>query len=137
VIVVDANVVIHLLMGSGRQVGDETPAPGERAAELYASDPEWVAPILLMSEVRNVLVTLTRHGRLGREDASAMVADTRALFEGRLATSPDREILGAAIDLGLSAYDAEYLVLARALGVPLVTADTFILQAAPEVARPL
>jgi predicted nucleic acid-binding protein len=46
-------------------------------------------------------------------------------------------VIAAALDLGLSAYDAEFVELARALAVPLVSADNQILAAAPEVARPL
>jgi predicted nucleic acid-binding protein len=137
VIVVDANVVIHLLTGSGDKTEGGTLRPGVRAAELYDSDPEWVAPIILMSEVRNVLVTLSRRGHLERADAKPMMEDARALFAGRVATSPDHEILETALELDLSAYDAEYLVLARALGIPLVTADARLLRADPAVARPL
>jgi predicted nucleic acid-binding protein len=46
-------------------------------------------------------------------------------------------VFRSALDLGLSAYDAEFVVLARALGTPLVTEDHQILEAAPGVAVPL
>jgi predicted nucleic acid-binding protein len=137
VIVVDANVVIHLLTGREDRTRDDAPSPGRRAADLLASDPTWVAPPLLHSEVRNVLVTLTRRGYVTLEDATDMAEDARVLFGDRLAAPPDREIVAAALGLDLPAYDAEYLVLARTLGIPLVTADRRLLAADPVVARPL
>jgi predicted nucleic acid-binding protein len=66
-----------------------------------------------------------------------MAEDARMLFGDRLAAPPDHEIVATALDLDLSAYDAEYLVLARTLGIPLVTADRRLLAADPVVARPL
>ena len=122
-IVVDANVVIHLLLSREEGTGDDSPSPGRRAADLLVSDPIWVAPPLVHSEVRNVLTN--------------MAQDTRMLFGDRLAAPPDHAIVAAALDLDLSAYEAEYLVLARTLGIPLVTADRRLLAADPLVARPL
>ena len=44
-------------------------------------------------------------------------------LRGRTATVADGETLNAALECDLSAYDAEFVVLARTLGVPLVTLE--------------
>ena len=55
-IVVHTNVMVYLLAGDG--------ARAEQAASLLQRDPEWVAPPILLSELRNVLVGSVRRGLL-------------------------------------------------------------------------
>ncbi len=43
-------------------------------------------------------------------------------------------MLETALDRGLSAYDAQFVVVAETSGVPLVTADRKILQGCPRIA---
>ena len=66
-----------------------------------------------------------------------MVLDAEAVLDGRIAHVDGADVLKTALDLGLSAYDAEFVVLARALGVGLVSRDGAILDAATDCARPL
>lgn len=124
-IVVDTNVVIHLLTGGEL---------GEGAARLLREDPAWTAPGILPSEVRNVLVGLLRRGHLTLHDALAMETDATLVLDGNVADVPGPDVLRTAEASGLTAYDAEFVVLARSLGVPLVTVDRAILAAAPDVA---
>jgi predicted nucleic acid-binding protein len=81
---------------------------------------------VLAGSVRRALVT--------EEDALGMLDDARAILGGRVATVSGPEVLRIALQRGLTAYDAEFVVLAQALDVPLVTADRAILNGAPEVA---
>jgi len=129
VIVVDTNVMVHLVSG---RVAD-----GERAAELLRADPEWVAPAILPSELRNVLLCFVRRGWVALSDAQDMHRDALAVLQDRIAAPDGAAVLATAVDTGLSAYDAEFVVLARRLRVPLVSLDRSILEAAPETARPL
>ena len=62
-IVVDTNVLAYLLI------------PGkftESAEKLLTIDSEWAAPVLWRSELRNVLATYVRAGKLELIDAVAM-----------------------------------------------------------------
>ena len=127
-IVVDTNVMVYLLTGSGQ---------GEEAALLLAHDPEWAAPPILLSEIRNVVAGLLRRGQIAEQDAVDICEDAEAVLGDRVASVPASPALESAIRGDMSAYDAEFVVLARRLGVPLVTADQAILDGAPDAAVPL
>jgi predicted nucleic acid-binding protein len=127
-IVVDTNVMVYLLTGSG---------PADRAALLLDDDPEWAAPPVLLSELRNVMVGLLRRAEIQPWDALDICEDAEAVLGDRVAPVPSAPVLEAAMEGPMSAYDAEFVVLARRLGVPLVSADQAIIQGAPDVAVPL
>ena len=124
-IVVDTNVMVYLLTG-----GDL----GAAAARLLKEDPLWVAPTILLSELRNVLVGLVRRHGLSQEDALGMHADAAALLGDRVVNVDGSQVLRTALECDLSAYDAEFVVAARSLGLKLVSADQAILAGAPDVA---
>ena len=124
-IVIDTNVMVYLLTGSGR---------AEDAALLLAKDPEWAAPPILLSELRNVMVGLLRRGQIQDQDAVDICEDAQEVLGDRVASVPAPPVLDTAIQSKMSAYDAEFVVLARRLRVPLVTADQAILDGAPDVA---
>ena len=127
-IVVDTNVMVYLLTGIG---------PGHEAAQLLAKDPEWAAPSVLLSELRNVMVGLLRQGRIQASDALDICEDAQAVLGDRVVSLPSQPVLETAIRGNMSADDAEFIALARSLAVPLVTADRAILEGAPDVAVPL
>lgn len=127
-IVVDTDVMVHLVTGGER---------GEVAGLLLRDDPEWAAPSILPSELANVLVGMVRRRWITEGDARGMLADAGEVLADRVARVPGREVVAAALECDLSAYDAEFVVLARRLGVPLVSADRAILEGASDVAVPL
>ncbi len=94
----------------------------------------WAAPGILVSELRNVLVGFVRRDALSPEHAEVMCADAAEVLGDRLFTVPSSNVLDTALACGLSAYDAEFVVLARQFDVPLVTADREILRSATDVA---
>ncbi len=128
-IVVDTNVLVHLVSGTG-------PA-GERAAALYAGDPSWCAPALALSELRNVLVGMVRRGWIDARDADAMHDDALDILGPRIAAVRGTTVLETALALELTAYDAEFVALAEELDVLLVTRDRAILEAVPGRAQGL
>lgn len=122
-IVADTDLVVYLVL------------PGERTEDserVLLKDPAWAAPILWRSGFRNVLATYVRAGRLELDDALLMDERAEALMASREFVVPASEVLGLAAASGCSAYDCEFVILARALGVPLVTNDRALLEAFPD-----
>ncbi len=127
-IVADTNVIAYLLI----------PSPFTVMAErVYAQDPEWVAPTLWRSEFRNVLSLYMRRSLLSLDQAVALQEEAEDLLQGREFEVISADVLSLARDSGCSAYDSEFVALARFLGVPLVTADRRLARAFPQYARPL
>ena len=127
-IVVDTNVMVRLVIGGEQGAG---------AARLLREDGEWAAPGILVSELHNVLLGFIRRGAITGDQALAMSDDARGVLGDRIAAVPGPRVIAVALECRLSAYDAEFVVLARSLGVPLVTLDRAILAGAPDVAVPL
>jgi predicted nucleic acid-binding protein len=125
VIVVDTNVLLHLLLE-----GEKT-AVAER---VLARDPEWAAPLLARSEVRNALATWMRRGVLSLDAALLAVRNAEVRMRGLLYAVPSREVLELADHSGCTAYDCEFVALARLLGTRLVTGDRQVLSAFPDEA---
>lgn len=124
-IVVDTSVMVRLVVG-GRD--------GAEAARLFRQDPEWAAPASLLTGVRRVLLGLVRRRSLTVDQAKAMCDDAALALGGRVVTVPSARVIDAALQCGLSAEHAEFVVVARELGVPLATGDRAILSAARDVA---
>ena len=124
-IVVDTNVVVGMVAGG--------PAT-EDAAALYAYDTDWTSPTILLSELRNVLVGSMRRGDLTMDQARASSEYAARILGNRVRPVDSAQVLDVAMECGLTAYDAEFVALARSLGVPLVTLDGGILGGAPDVA---
>ena len=124
-IVADASLLAHLLIPS---------LESALAEDVYRKDPEWSAPVLWRSELRSVLLKHMRHSGMKIELAKAVVEKALLVIRDRETLPPNLAVLEAALFFNVSAYDAEYLVVARQLGVPLLTFDRKLQQAAPELA---
>jgi predicted nucleic acid-binding protein len=125
VIVVDTNVIAYLWI------------PGvatDSAERLFREDSEWCAPMLWRSELRNLLAQYLRRGRIGLEDAIRIAEAAQEPLRGREFEVPSERVLQAVNSSRCSAYDCEFVVLARELGIPLVTNDRRILRSFPDVA---
>ncbi len=122
-IVVDTNV-IHYCWVHGQNT--------EVAQAVRRHDPDWHAPILWRSELRNVLRAYLRRGLLSRVQIVAILnAADQALAECEHLVGDD-PVFDVVSTSTLSAYDAEFVALAAVLAVPLVTADKVILKAFPD-----
>lgn len=124
-IVVDTNVVVRFVL---RGMNSDT---ADRVLERV---PSWVAPALIRSEVRNVLVTSMRTSRMTLAEArEAGSRIEKVVIESDARISTDA-VLALAGRSGCTAYDCEFVSVAMDLGVPLVTSDRQVLEAFPEVA---
>lgn len=122
-IVVDTNIVAYLYL------------PGEltaRAEALLELDADWAAPVLWRSEFRNILAGYMRRGTLTLAQACDLQAEAESLLAGGEHEVGSQQVLQLSRDSGCSAYDCEYVALARQLGTKLVTMDAQLLRAFPQ-----
>lgn len=119
-IVADTNLVAYFLL------------PGQRSTEaqaVFRKDPEWAAPLLWRSEFRNVLALYLRRSVLSLEQVLEIMDDAETLVRGREYSLPSEPIIRLVAGSACSAYDCEFIALAKELGVSLVTSDTRVLGA--------
>lgn len=124
-IVVDTNIVAYCWVR-----GERT----EMAQRVRLCDPSWHAPVLWRSELRSALAGYMARGDMGTERASAIMAEAESAMAGCEHLVASGSVLEMAASSRLSAYDCEFVVLAHALGVPLVSEDRAVLKAFPDVA---
>lgn len=124
-IVVDTNLIVHLFVNSDRS---------ELAGQVLLKDPGWSAPLLWRSEFRNTLVKCVRAGLIDLGDAFRILAEAEALMSGGEYAVASADVVDLALSSTCSAYDAEFVVLARELAAPLITADKRLLQCFPKTA---
>ena len=124
-IVVDTNIIGYLYLASGQS------ALGEQA---LLKDPEWAAPLLWRSELRNVLALYMRRDLLSLDDARQIMDEAESLMQGREFEVASFQVLGLVAASTCSAYDCEFVALAETLGVSLLTVDRQILKQFPTLA---
>jgi predicted nucleic acid-binding protein len=101
---------------------------------LLVRDPHWFAPRLWRSEFRNILIQYIRHGAIALVDAWDLMAAGERLVEAVDVETMAARVLRLAHASGCSAYDCEYVALARDMGTALITYDSKLLAAFPTVA---
>ncbi|MGB3908997.1 MAG: type II toxin-antitoxin system VapC family toxin [Pseudolysinimonas sp.] len=118
--VVDASIIVEATVGRG----------GARFTARAALRQPLAAPELLDLEVASALRRAVHQRRLEIGEADAAIRGLTAL--PRLARFPHVPLLPRvwALRDNISTYDASYVALAEALGIPLVTADRRLARAA-------
>lgn len=126
-IVADANVVAYLVIE-----GDRTPL----AQAVWDLDPDWRLPSLWRHELLNTLATYAKAGGVDLEDAERIWY----VAWNQLSASEHEVDMSRALELAVlnrvSAYDAQYVALARYLDVPLITEDRRLRQSSRTGACP-
>ncbi|MBM4041908.1 MAG: type II toxin-antitoxin system VapC family toxin [Planctomycetes bacterium] len=92
-----------------------------------------VVPEIWSYEVLNILRTAVNRGRVEEPKARKVLEPVRAIPKEVVSAESQGEaaILGAALGLKLSAYDAAYVNLADSRGMDLISGDTDILRLRP------
>ena len=124
-IVADTNLVAYLLI-EGEKTGV--------ARTVWAKDSHWMLPTLWRSEFLNVLATAVRAHVLTLAQAHETWHVAHAIFDQSEVEPSGDDVLEAAAERNLSAYDAQFVVAASDLDVPLVTSDRRLLEACPDLA---
>jgi predicted nucleic acid-binding protein len=103
-------------------------------AMIRRDEVEPQAPNLWQWECANIVANGVRRGRIPQaavEGLWTIIENVRHRLElHELAPPQHKASMGIALDLGLSAYDAGYLWLARSLALPLATFDKRLQEAA-------
>lgn len=116
-IVVDANVIAYFFIE-----GDKS----ELARQVYAKDGHWVAPGIWRHEYLNILATSCLFAKLPFVTAHRIWSDAEDLMEGNEYSPDMSSVLSLALEGSITAYDAEYIFLAKSLGIPCVTEDKLL-----------
>ena len=127
-IVVDTNIIAYLFI-SGEY--------SKHAEIVLLKNPQWAAPLLWRSELRSVLSQFIKKEFLSLEDAVDIMENASQLMENNEYDVNSRLVLTLAEESNLSAYDCEFIALAKDLSVKLVTADQKIAEIFPEHTLPL
>lgn len=124
-IVADTNTIAYLYL------------PTIYTADVEAvleKDPHWIAPLLWRSEFRNILALYIRKNMIDLDTANQMQAQAERQLSGNEYTVNSTNVLAHAKESGCSAYDCEFISVAKSLNLKLITADKKLIAAFPSIA---
>jgi predicted nucleic acid-binding protein len=124
-IVVDTNIIGYLYLTSDHSAQVE---------RTLLKDPMWVAPLLWRSELRNVLALYVRKKHLALAEAQQVMEEALRLMQGREYEVASHLVLSLSAASTCSAYDCEFVALARDLNIRLITVDKQVLSQFPDLA---
>ena len=117
-IIVDTNILIYLYIE-----GEYT----SKVESLLSIDCNWVAPLLWRSEFRNVLALYMRKKIVSFQQALSIIEQAENLMMENEYQPSSEIVLNLINSSNCSAYDCEFVSLAKQLNVPLITEDKKIL----------
>ncbi|MBN4055239.1 type II toxin-antitoxin system VapC family toxin [bacterium AH-315-K03] len=124
-IVADTNVIAYLSI----------PSPyTEMAEQLLLKDSDWIAPRLWRSELRNVLALYLRKSLMSFDEALQVQSTMEELLEDKEYEVSSLDILTLVSSSSCSAYDCEFVALAKSFNIQLITMDKKVAKAFPETA---
>jgi len=124
-IVVDTNIISYFYLNSEYS---------QLAEQTFKKNPIWAVPLLWKSEFRNVLIFYIRKKIITLTEAIEIFEYAEELLKENEYETNSMQVLRLAYSSGCSAYDCEFVNLAKDLGVLLVTQDKKVLQSFPETA---
>ena len=123
-IVADTNLIVYLFI-----TGDQT----SLAQKILAKDAQWIVPPLWQSEFRNLLAAYIRRG-MTLSGSKQLMEDALQVLEKRQILPSYERVLDLIAESDCTAYDCEFVALARELNIQLVTADKQLLDRFPDCA---
>ncbi len=124
-IVVDTNTIAYLYFPTKFTNSVE---------ELLIADPNWVAPSLWRSELRNILATYLRTQIISLEAACNIQNKAELIMDKNEYSVDSISVLTLAKESGCTAYDCEFISLAKTLDTKFITADKKLIRTFPEIA---
>jgi len=124
-IVADTNTIAYLYLPT---------AQTDDVVSLLHKDPLWIAPLLWRSEFQNVLALYVRKGIIDLSTAIAMQSQAEQQLAENEYSVNSTDVLTLASESGCSAYDCEFISLAKSLNLKLITSDKKLIQIFPEIA---
>lgn len=124
-IVVDTNTIAYLYL------------PTEFTSDiekLLETESDWAAPLLWRSEFRNILALYMRKELIEFDTACTMQSEAETLIGENEFSIDSFSVLTLALQSGYSAYDCEFVSLAKTLDTKLITSDKKLLKAFPDIA---
>lgn len=121
-IVVDSNVIAYCWLNT-----DLTAT----AQAVRLKDADWHVPLLWRSELRSILGGYARKGDLTVRQATLVMDRVERELAGSEHLVESGDVLALVGTTPLPAHACEFVALASALGVPLVTEDRDVLKALP------
>jgi predicted nucleic acid-binding protein len=122
-IIADTNLIAYLLIDG----------PFSNVAQkVWDRDGDWLSPVVWHYELLNLLATAVRNEKLAHEKAMDVWAHAPAFV--RDAEVPPLEVFDLSIGAKFATFDCYYVVLARKMARPLVTADKKLLKEFGDVA---
>jgi predicted nucleic acid-binding protein len=124
-IVVDTNIISYYFIK-----GEKT----ELAESVWEKDPEWVVPFFWRREFMNVVSKYCRFNGMALDEAKLLFGNALEILSEKECHTDHENVLECSVTKSVTVYDAEYVSLAKSLGIRLVTADREILGKFPETA---
>mgnify|MGYP006431487407 CR=1 FL=1 len=106
----------------------------DHVVSLLYQDPHWIAPLLWRSEFRNVLALYVRKNIIDMHTAIAMQSQAENQLADNEYTVSSMDVLTLAMETGCSAYDCEFVSLAKSLNLKLITGDKKLVHTFPGIA---
>ena len=127
-LVVDTNIIFPYLVES---------AFSDKVRQLHQLDPVWCTEPFALNELANVLATYEKTGLLSLETALDCLSQAEEWLAPHWLSVEHGSALETAVRYRITAYDARFLLLARNLGLKLITEDKKLRAAAPALTQSL
>jgi predicted nucleic acid-binding protein len=124
-IVVDANLIGYLFIA-----GENSPL----AAQVFAKDPDWYAPLLWQSEMRSIVAKYFRFRNMPLEESQQIMNEAHDLMIEHERFVSSNAVLELMASSTCTSYDCEYVALAKEMKLTLVTFDKEVLRNFPKIA---